>query len=93
MMAPRLVIVLPEAPLPFGNAAARWYYVLLRELRVRGYRMTAFTVCADAAQSAAVAEAFPAPAFDIHTYQRPLRGGLRSKCLVHSYRRPPRPLR
>jgi len=31
-----------EAPVPFGNAAARWYYVLLRELVARGHRVTAF---------------------------------------------------
>ena len=31
----RIVIVILEAPVPFGNAAARWFYVLLRELVAR----------------------------------------------------------
>ena len=86
MSGTRLVIVLPEAPLPFGNAAARWYHLLLRELRVRGYRLTVFAVCKDAAEAAAVARAFPHPGFDVRTYQRPLRGGLQAKW--ESWRRP-----
>ncbi len=28
----RIVLVFLEAPVPFGNAAARWFYVLLKEL-------------------------------------------------------------
>ena len=45
-MAPlRIVLVMIEPPLPFGNAAARWYYVLLRGLVARGHRVTAFAAC------------------------------------------------
>ena len=45
----RVVVVMIEPPLPFGSAAARWYYVLLRGLVERGHRVTAFAVCSNAA--------------------------------------------
>ena len=45
----RVVVVMVEPPLPFGTAAARWYYVLLRGLVERGHRVTAFAVCSNAA--------------------------------------------
>ncbi len=41
----RIVLVMPQAPLPFGGAAARWHYVLLRGLVARGHRVTAFASC------------------------------------------------
>lgn len=33
----KILLVLIEPPLPFGNAASRWFYVLLNELRARGH--------------------------------------------------------
>ena len=41
----RVIVVMIEPPLPFGNAVARWFYVLLRELVARGHRTTAFAAC------------------------------------------------
>ncbi len=36
----RIIMVSPEAPDPFGNAAARWYYALAKDLARRGHRLT-----------------------------------------------------
>ena len=33
----RILLVLIEPPLPFGNAASRWFHVLYRELKKRGH--------------------------------------------------------
>ena len=41
----RIVMAMIEPPLPFGSAAARWYYVLLKGLVERGHRVTAFAAC------------------------------------------------
>jgi polysaccharide biosynthesis protein PslH len=68
-----------EPPLPFGNAAARAYYVLLRGLVDRGHRVTAFAVCSkpgDAEKSRAI---FPNPQFDLRCYALPGNRGFLGK--------------
>lgn len=40
----KIIIVLPAAPLPFGDTAARWFYVLLNELLERGHSVACFVV-------------------------------------------------
>jgi polysaccharide biosynthesis protein PslH len=75
----RILLVLQDPPLPFGNAAARWYHVLLRGLVERGHRVTAFAVCDDAGQAREAAGLFPAPQFDLRLYRTPPRSGWRSK--------------
>jgi glycosyltransferase involved in cell wall biosynthesis len=35
----KVIIVTPDAPDPFGNAAARWYYALAKGLVQRGHRL------------------------------------------------------
>ncbi len=35
----RIVVVMPAAPHPFGDTAARWFYVLLKELAARGHEV------------------------------------------------------
>jgi hypothetical protein len=82
----RIVITLSDPPLPFGNAAARWYHVLIRGLSQRGHHVSTFAVCDDPAQAAQVAALFPKPQFDVRLYERPLRRGLRAK--LESWRRP-----
>jgi polysaccharide biosynthesis protein PslH len=37
----RIVVVLPAAPHPFGDTAARWFYVLLKELAAREHEVVA----------------------------------------------------
>jgi polysaccharide biosynthesis protein PslH len=82
----RIVIVMIEPPLPFGNAAARWYYVLLKGLVQRGHRVTAFAACSKAEDMEKVKAFFGAPDYDLRCYPYPKRGGLRAK--LETLRRP-----
>ena len=87
MKTRRIVLVMMDPPLPFGNAAARWYYVLLKGLVERGNEVVALTACANPADVPAVRDLFPTPAFDLRTFLYPQRAaGLRSKW--QSFRRP-----
>src|SRR4051812_5663309 len=76
----RIVLVTIEPPLPFGNAAARWFYVLLKGLVERGHRVTAFAACSKPEDIAAAHALFPAPAYDLRLYLFPTTSGWRSKC-------------
>jgi hypothetical protein len=82
----RIVIVMIEAPVPFGNAAARWFYVLFRELVARGHRVTAFAACSKPAEMDEARRLFPSPAYDLRMYGYPVRRGLRGK--FETLRRP-----
>ena len=75
----RVVMVMIEPPLPFGNAAARWYYVLLKGLVERGHRVTAFATCSKPEELEKARILFPAPAYDLRLYAFPTGGGLASK--------------
>jgi glycosyltransferase involved in cell wall biosynthesis len=52
----RIVIVTPAVPHPFGDTAARWYYVLITELAARGHEIAALAVSQDSSARAAEAE-------------------------------------
>src|SRR6266581_4255011 len=79
-MAPlRIVLVMIEPPLPFGNAAARWYYVLLKGLVERGHHVTAFAACSKLEEIQKARSLFPSPRYDLRCYVFPKRGGLRAK--------------
>ena len=79
-MTPRhVILVMTESPLPFGNAASRWYYVLLRGLVARGHRVTAFATCSKAGDVEASRDLFPAPEYDLRPFLIPTGGGLTSK--------------
>jgi len=71
----RVVLLLPDPPLPFGSAATRWYYVLLRGLVARGHRVTALSAAPDAASMAEAAALFPAPDYDLRLFPHPPAGG------------------
>ena len=75
----RIVIVMLEAPVPFGNAAARWFYVLMRELVARGHRVTAFAACSKSQEIEEASRLFPTPKYDLRLYPFPARHGLRAK--------------
>jgi polysaccharide biosynthesis protein PslH len=81
MKSLRIIVLMPVAPLPFSNAVARWFYVLVCGLVARGHRVTVFTVCKDAQEIAKVNETFVKPDYDIRCYQIPQqeRTGLLSK--------------
>ncbi len=44
----RIIIVTPAVPHPFGDTAARWFYVLTTELRARGHDVVALAVTEEA---------------------------------------------
>jgi len=75
----RIVLVMLEPPLPFGNAAGRWFYVLLKGLVERGHRVTALAACSDQKDIAASEELFPAPKYDLRLFPFPKRGRLADK--------------
>ena len=75
----RIVLVMLEPPLPFGNAVGRWYYVLLKGLQARGHRVTAFATCGNPADAAAACELFRAPECDLRCYPVRTGGGWLSK--------------
>jgi len=64
----RIILVLNEAPLPFGHAVGRWYYVLLRGLVDRGHQVSCFAICNDRVKAAEARDSFPAPSFDLRLY-------------------------
>jgi len=82
----RIIVALTDPPLPFGDAAARWYYVLLRGLVERGHEVSAFVVCGDREQAGEVAERFPAAEYDVRMYAPPVRSGPLRK--LETLRRP-----
>jgi polysaccharide biosynthesis protein PslH len=82
----RIIVVMVEAPVPFGNAAARWFYVLLRELVARGHRVTCFAACSKATEMDEARKLFPSPEYDLRLYPFPARRGLRAK--LETLRRP-----
>src|SRR5689334_8333920 len=78
--------MLLEPPLPFGNAAARWYYVMLRELVRRGHRVSAFAACSKPDEIAPARELFPSPDYDLRCYPMSARRGLLAS--LQTFRRP-----
>ena len=82
----RILLVMIEPPLPFGNAAARWFYVLLKGLVERGHRVTAFAACSNPADIPKSRALFPAPQYDLRLYPFPTRRGLGAK--LATLRRP-----
>lgn len=45
MSKPRVLLILVEPPLPFGNAASRWYHVLIQQLHAREYDFDILVAC------------------------------------------------
>lgn len=67
----RVLLGMIEPPLPFGNAAARWFHVLLRGLVARGHDVRAFALCSNPADIPRAREQYPAPEFDLRLYPVP----------------------
>ncbi|WP_422925814.1 glycosyltransferase family 4 protein [Singulisphaera sp. PoT] len=82
----RIVLVMLEPPLPFGNAAARWFYVLLKGLVARGHSVTAYAVCSKPEDIAKARDLFPSTQYDLRLYPFPERSGLLSK--LETFRKP-----
>ncbi len=64
----RILLVINSPPLPFGNADARWYYVLLKQLVARGHQVTTFAVCPKAEDVQKAHDLFPAADYDLRCY-------------------------
>src|SRR5262249_14651035 len=64
---------------PFGNAAARWFYVLLKGLVERGHHVTAFATCSKPAEIDKARSLFPPPQYDLRCFPFPVRRGLGAK--------------
>ena len=75
----RIVLVMIEPPLPFGNAASRWFNVLLKGLVERGHDVTAFATCSKSEEIEATYKLFPAPKYNVRCFSHPVRSGLKSK--------------
>ena len=67
----KVVLVMIDPPSPFGNAAARGYYVLLKGLVDRGHRVTAFATSSDPADSLEALRQFPSPEYDLRIFPVP----------------------
>ena len=86
MKSLRILLVLNEAPLPFGHALGRWYSVLLRGLVERGHRVTAYAPCANPDDLRRIRELFAPPVFDLRLYPFPERHSVWGK--LRTLRRP-----
>jgi glycosyltransferase involved in cell wall biosynthesis len=75
-----------EPPLPFGNAAGRWFYVLLRGLVERGHSVTAFATCSNADDIAKAKDLFPAKKYDLRVFPHPKRENFKAK--LETFQRP-----
>ena len=86
MSAREVVLVLPDPPLPFGNAAGRWYYALLEGLPHRGHRVSAFAVCSSEYDRNKTEELFRSGESDLRLYTQAESEGLSGK--LESLRQP-----
>jgi len=86
MKSLRIVMVLSAAPLPFGSAVGRWFYVMLRGLPARGHRVTAFVPCANRREMDDTRQLFRAPEYSVHCFEYAQLGPLASK--LAAFRRP-----
>lgn len=75
-----------EPPLPFGNPAARWYYVWFRGLVQRGHRVTLFAACSKPEELDKAKTFYQLPDYDLRCYPYPRRSGIRAK--LETLRRP-----
>jgi glycosyltransferase involved in cell wall biosynthesis len=82
----RIILLMIEPPLPFGNAAGRWYYVLLRGLVARGHDVTALASCSNPSDATEAAKLFPPGEFDLRCYPTRSRSSLSEK--LQSFLRP-----
>lgn len=79
MKALRIALVMIEPPVPFGNAAGRWFYVLLKGLEERGHRVTAFATCSQAQEIEEARGLFAPPQFNLRCYPHARRSSIMAK--------------
>jgi len=81
-----IVLVMIEPPLPFGNAAARWYYVLVTGLVARGYKLRTFVAYSKEEEVEKSKKIFPKEKFDIKYFPIRQKSSWRNK--IASFFRP-----
>lgn len=79
MQPRRILIVLPDPPLPFANAASRWFYVLCRELVERGNNVTIFSACDSIDKKEEAGSLFSSREYDLRCYPHAVRSWAASK--------------
>lgn len=82
-MSLRVVLVCPAAPVPFGDTAARWFHLLVRELLAAGHAVSCLTVSDEAPARVRDAAALlgAAPGAERLTFRAfPMRGTLPPLC-------------
>jgi glycosyltransferase involved in cell wall biosynthesis len=73
----KIILITLEAPLPFGGAAARWYYILLNQLIARGHDISVFCAVSKSDDVAKLKETFPG--ISIKAFPFPARSRFKSK--------------
>lgn len=83
----KILLVMIEPPLPFGGAAARWFYVLYTELVKRGHHVTAFSICSKSEEIEQARKLFPPEKYDLRLYSFCNKKSLkkRVKSLLHPF--------
>ncbi|MEH2160632.1 MAG: glycosyltransferase family 4 protein [Nostoc sp.] len=71
MKSLRILLVINSLPIPFGNADARWYYVLLKGLVEKGHNVTVFATVGKLEDIAKAQALFPSPDYDLRCYLIP----------------------
>ena len=82
----RIIFLYPDPPVPWGNAASRWYYVQFRQLTKRGHQVTAFCCSADPEKyRTEIDHLFPQDEFDLRVFATDQRGTVIGKIqsLIH----------
>ena len=87
MRSLRVILAMIEPPSPFGDAAARGYYVLLKGLVERGHRVTAFATSSKPDNAADACQRFPSSNYDLRIFpEAPPERGIASR--LRSIRQP-----
>ena len=86
MPSRRILLVMAEPPLPFGNAAARWFYVLMKGLVERGHQVTAFATYSKPEEVEKSRKIFAESDYDLRYFAVRERSNLLQK--VETVRRP-----
>jgi glycosyltransferase involved in cell wall biosynthesis len=83
----RILLLLPMSPVPFGGAAARWFYVLIKGLVEQNHNLTVFVACNQPEEIDTVSNLFPKPQYDLRCYLVPKQArGILSK--IETFQRP-----
>jgi polysaccharide biosynthesis protein PslH len=89
MKSLKILLVMIEPPLPFGNAAARWFYVLVKGLVERGHKVTVFAACSNPEDISKAKSLFPDPEYDLRCYgfanQTGISGKIKTLLQPYSY--------